>query len=135
MYKNILVAVALDHSTEYGKAFEVARLLADEGAEITALHVVEEIPAFVANEIPAEILTNRRGEAEAALKAEIGGLANVKAVSVIGHAGRTIVDHAEQADVDCIIISSHRPGLQDYFLGSTAHRVVRHAKCAVHVLR
>mgnify|MGYP001818089262 CR=1 FL=1 len=135
MYKNILVAVAMDHSTENGKAFEVARLLADEGAKVTALHIVEEIPAFVANEIPADVLSNRRKEAETALKAEIGGLPNVKAVAVIGHAGRTIVDHAEQANVDCIIISSHRPGLQDYFLGSTAHRVVRHAKCAVHVVR
>ncbi|MEP1200293.1 universal stress protein [Tateyamaria sp.] len=135
MYRNILVAVALDHSKENGKAFEVARLLADEGAEITALFVVEEIPGYVANEIPAEILSNRRNVAETELKTEIGGLPNVKAVAIIGHAGRTIVDHAEHENVDCIIISSHRPGLQDYFLGSTAHRVVRHAKCAVHVLR
>ncbi|MEO9574043.1 MAG: universal stress protein [Tateyamaria sp.] len=135
MYRNILVAIALDHSTENGKAFEVARLLTDEGAEMTALYVVEEIPAFAANEIPAEILSNRRKEAEAELKAEVGGIPNVKAVVVAGHAGRTIVDYAEQANVDCIIMCSHRPGLKDYFLGSTAHRVVRHAKCAVHVLR
>jgi nucleotide-binding universal stress UspA family protein len=52
-----------------------------------------------------------------------------------GHIGRTIADYAAEAAVDCIVIGSHRPGLTDYFLGSTAARVVRHAPCAVHVLR
>ena len=37
--------------------------------------------------------------------------------------------------VDLIIVASHRPGLQDYFLGSTAAKVVRHAKCSVLVIR
>jgi len=42
-----------------------------------------------------------------------------------------LVAHA----VDLIVIASHRPGLKDYFLGSTAGRVVRHSPCAVHVIR
>jgi nucleotide-binding universal stress UspA family protein len=54
---------------------------------------------------------------------------------VSGHAGRGIVEYADANDVDCIIIASHRPGLQNLFLGSTANRVVHHAKCTVHVLR
>ena len=117
------------------KAFEVARLLAEDDATITALHVIEEIPSYAATQIPDEVLIRRRPEAETELKAELGGVANVKPVVVSGHAGRTIVDYAKGSDIDCIVISSHRPGLQDYFLGSTAHRVVRHASCAVHVLR
>jgi nucleotide-binding universal stress UspA family protein len=135
MYKNILVAIALDHSPDTNKAIEVARLLADDDATITALHVIEEIPTFVAIDIPDEVLKRRRPEAETELKAELGGLTDVKPVVVSGHAGRTIVEYAVESDIDCIIISSHRPGLQDYFLGSTAQRVVRHAPCAVHVLR
>lgn len=135
MYKNILVAIALDHSPDSNKAIEVARLLSDDDATITALHVIEAIPAYVANEIPDEILSNRRPEAETELKAELGGLTDVKPLVVRGHAGRTIIDYAVASDIDCIVISSHRPGLQDYFLGSTAQRVVRHAPCAVHVLR
>ena len=46
-----------------------------------------------------------------------------------------ILEWAESNKVDCIIINSHKPGLQDYFLGSTAARVVRHAQCSVHVIR
>ncbi|WP_299865218.1 universal stress protein [uncultured Hoeflea sp.] len=135
MYKNILVAVALDQAHNSAAAFEVARALAAEGASITALHVLEEIPAYVAHYVPVEHAGSRRSEAEAGLKAELGGVADVKPVVMTGHAGPTIVSYAKEHGVDCIVIASHRPGLQDYFLGSTAGRVVRHAPCAVHVTR
>ncbi len=54
---------------------------------------------------------------------------------VKGHSARTIIDFARENGIECIIIGSHKPGLSDYFLGSTAARVVRHADCAVHVHR
>jgi universal stress protein F len=135
MYKNILVAIALDEGHDSAGAFEVARALAAKDASITALHVLEEIPAYVAHYIPVEHMSNRRSEAEAELKAELGGVTDVKPVVMSGHAGSTIVEYAAAHDIDCIVIASHRPGLQDYFLGSTASRVVRHAPCAVHVTR
>jgi universal stress protein F len=135
MYKNILVATALDHAHDIAAAFDIARALAAEGASLTALHVLEDIPAYAAQYVPAEQAGTRHAEAEAQLKADLGGVANVKPVVVSGHPGSTIVEYADDHDIDCIIIASHRPGLQDYFLGSTAGRVVRHAKCAVHVIR
>ena len=46
-----------------------------------------------------------------------------------------ILEYADDNEIDLIIINSHRPGLQDYLLGSTAAKVVRHAKCAVLVER
>ena len=54
---------------------------------------------------------------------------------VDGHSGRTILDYAADAGSDLIVIASHRPGMGDLLMGSTATQVVRHAKCAVHVLR
>ena len=56
-------------------------------------------------------------------------------VVITGHASRAIMDYAHDNDCDCIVIASHKPGLEDYFLGSTAARVVRHSRCNVHVLR
>ena len=53
----------------------------------------------------------------------------------IGHPYRTILDVADEKGADLIIIASHQPGLQDYLLGSTAAKVVRHAKCSVLVVR
>lgn len=135
MYKNILVATALDHAHDIAAAFDIARALASDGASMTALHVLEEIPAYAAQYVPAEQTGARYSEAEVRLKAELGGVTGVKPVVISGHPGSTIVDYAAAHDIDCIIIASHRPGLQDYFLGSTAGRVVRHAPCAVHVIR
>ena len=135
MYKNILVPIAPDHGADSANALEAARLLADSEARITALTVADEIPGYVVQQLPEGLLENTRGEMLAALKADLGGVAGVNADMVTGHAGRTIVDYADAHGADCIVIASHRPGLQDYFLGSTAARVVRHAKCTVVVIR
>jgi len=52
-----------------------------------------------------------------------------------GRSYSSILDVADEKEAELIIIASHRPGLQDYFLGSTASKVVRHAKCSVLVVR
>ncbi len=135
MYNSILVAIALDHSRDNAKAFDVARLLANDSGKITAINVLEEIPAYVASQIPEDLLERRVAESKVELIAELGDASVMEAVVVRGHAGRTIVNYASDENVDCIVISSHRPGMQDYFLGSTAQRVVRHATCAVHIIR
>lgn len=72
---------------------------------------------------------------EATLAEKIKDEVGVDVVVIEGHAGHTIVDYAAKNGVDCIVVASHRPGFQDYFLGSTAARVVRHAPCSVHVVR
>jgi len=135
MYKHILVPIALDH----GAGTEVALTIADElknpDGQITALTVVEPIPGFIANELPAGQLEQTKEDILAALKEEVGSHGDARAVVVSGHPGRTIVDFAIENGVDCIVVASHKPGLADYFLGSTAARVVRHAPCAVHVTR
>ncbi|MGI9464424.1 MAG: universal stress protein, partial [Aestuariivirgaceae bacterium] len=52
-----------------------------------------------------------------------------------GRPHHALVSLADEIDADLILIGSHDPGLQDYFLGSTASSVVRHAKCSVLVDR
>lgn len=135
MYNNILIAVALEHSPHANEALQVARTLANDSAHFTALHVIEELPNYVVSQIPDDLLADRKPEAQAELISELGGVPDVDPVVVYGHAGRTIVSFAEDKDVDCIVIASHKPGMQDLFIGSTAQRVVRHARCAVHILR
>lgn len=135
MYKNILVPMALEHNRDIGAAMDIARRLLDEGGKITALHVIEAIPGYAAVHLPDNYLEKRQSEAMASLKAELGGVGDVAAEVVTGHAGRTIEDYAEQHDNDCIVVASHQPGIQDFFLGSTAAWVVRHSRCSVHVIR
>ncbi|WP_027255925.1 universal stress protein [Leisingera aquimarina] len=135
MYKNILVPIAPDHGADSASSLQVARLLADNDARITALTVADEIPGYVVQQLPEGLLEDTRAEMLTALKSDLGGVKDIKADVVTGHAGRTINDYAEAHGADCIVIASHRPGLQDYFLGSTGARVVRHAKCTVVVIR
>lgn len=134
MYRNILVPVALDHERDVKAALAVAHSLAGEGAKITALTVIENVPSYIMAELPEGQIDRNREAAISALEAEIAD-SSVTPVVVTGHSARSILDYAEGHGVDCIVIASHRPGIEDYFLGSTAARVVRHAPCSVHVVR
>jgi nucleotide-binding universal stress UspA family protein len=135
MYKNILVPVLIDEIHDTQKSYLAARTLADEGANFTVLHVMETIPGFVATQIPGDVLAKSRLAAEKALKQSAAALPGASTCLESGHAGSFIVDYANKHAIDCIIMASHRPGIEDFFLGSTAARVVRHARCAVHVIR
>lgn len=135
MYKNILIPILLGERSETETPYLVARALADEGASFTVLHVMEPIPSYAETQIPADVLAKSRSEVEHALKQAAGALPGAEAILASGHAGRYIVDYAAEHKIDCIVMASHIPGLSNIFLGSTADRVVRHAKCAVHVIR
>lgn len=135
MYTNILVPVAPDHGAVIAQSMQAARALMSPGGRITVLTVIEAIPSYVAQYLPQDQQDKNRAEMEASLAAEFAGLPEVSVMVKVGHAAQTILDVAEDGKHDCVVIASHRPGLQDYFLGSTAARVVRHAQCGVHVLR
>lgn len=135
MYAHILVPVAPDHGAVIASSMKAARALLVPGGKITVLTVIEAIPSYVAQYLPQDQQDKNRAEVEAGLAAEFAGQADVAVQVKVGHAAQTILDVTEDAGHDCVVIASHRPGLQDYFLGSTAARVVRHAQCGVHVLR
>jgi universal stress protein F len=48
---------------------------------------------------------------------------------------RRILSMAERVGADLIVMPAHRVRFADYLLGSNASKVVRHAKCSVHVVR
>jgi nucleotide-binding universal stress UspA family protein len=135
MYKHILVPVSLDDDRDVERAIKVARKLAGKDGKITLLHVVEHIPGYAITYLSPEYLAERRKAVVAELKAMAANIPNGDSDVVTGHAGRTILDWAFKNNVDCIVIASHRPGMQDMLLGSTATQVVRHATCSVHVVR
>ncbi|MZR12610.1 universal stress protein [Maritimibacter sp. DP07] len=135
MYKNILVPIAFDEARDSKTALEIAHAISEEGAKITALHVVEEIPSYVAQYLPEGQMAKNLHEIEDSLTDKIKDEIGVDVKVVEGHAAQSIVDYAASNGIDCIVVASHRPGVQDYFLGSTAARVVRHASCSVHVVR
>jgi len=134
MYKNILVPMALDHGIGE-TSVEIARLLLAEGGQITALHVHEAPQNTVTAYVDDAAIEGAFARAKDILDARVAKMPGVMAKIVSGHSGRTIIDTATDMQADCIVLGSHKPGLMDYFLGSTAARVVQHAPCAVHVAR
>lgn len=134
MYKKILVPMALDHGIS-PQTLHIAKALCDADGEIIALHVYEAPQGAVSAYLDAETVRAGFENAKRRLEEKLANLPDVKPILVKGHSARTIIDFAAENDVDCIVIGSHKPGLSDYFLGSTASRVVRHAHCSVHVQR
>ncbi len=135
MYDHIVIPVEIAEAETYQHAAKIAAALSNEAAKITLLHVVEPIPTYVTTYIPPEIQTESRDAAKQGLSDMAKTLGIENTALVLGSAGRSIVDWAEENDADCIVIKSHKPEFSDYFLGSTAAWVVRHAKTNVHVLR
>ncbi|WP_194097969.1 universal stress protein [Marivivens aquimaris] len=135
MYKHILVPIAFDHAYDGFDPVEVAKRLAAPDAQITLIHVIEEIPSYALSYMPMDMMAETREAIRKELGARAASTPNCQAYVIDGHAGRSILDWAEEHGVDLIVMASHHPGLGDYLLGSTAARVVRHAQCAVHVMR
>ena len=136
MFKTILVPIDIAHTNSSQSILEIAAKNASEDANIILLNIVEEIPKWAAVELPASIQEKSVKESQEALDAIAAASASKPEVVVrIGHPYQTILDEAEKRGVELIVIASHKPGLQDYLLGSTAAKVVRHAKCSVLVVR
>jgi nucleotide-binding universal stress UspA family protein len=134
MYDHIIVPMALDHG--FGATgLALAQTLLNEGGRITALHVYEQPSGAVSAYLDEDTVRLAFAAAEAKLTSRMANVPNAEGVVIKGHSGRAIIDYATSNTADCIIIGSHKPGLIDYLLGSTAARVVRHAPCAVHVMR
>ncbi len=134
MYRKVLVPMALDHGLS-SQTLAIAQALAGDGGEIIALHVYEAPQGSVTAYLDADVVAEGFSQAKAQLAEKLTGLSGIKAEIIKGHTYRTIIDYAGAHDIECIVIGSHKPGLSDYLLGSTAARVVRHAPCAVHVHR
>ncbi len=136
MYKSILLPIDLSEIERARMMIDLARKLAGKDTRIRLLNIVVDIPAFVAAQVPNEVITTAMSTARETLEGLIGA-ASIKADAEVrsGKPGSTILTSADECGADLIIIGSHKPGLQDYFLGSTAARVVRHAQCSVLVMR
>lgn len=135
MYKHILVPISFDNDRDAAGATRVARLLAGKDGRITLLHVMEQIPGYVISYVPRDYLAESHKAVETELHKMASELPRAEGVLVEGHSGRTILDWANANGVDCIVIASHRPGMSNLIMGSTATQVVRHANCAIHVIR
>lgn len=135
MYKTILVPTDLHNEESTIKMLKKASVLSNSG-EIELLHVLDAVPAFATTELPIHIMEEQLPKAEETLSNLIKRSAvNAKTEIRKGQSYSNIINEAKKIGADLILINSHKPGLADYLLGSTAAKVVRHAPCSVLVER
>ena len=136
MYQTILIPIDVAHIENAESMLDTARQQGAPECRYVLLNVIEEMPVWVASSFPAGILDESQQSSHKELS-RLAEAANINAsIDVrLGHSYRTILTVADEIEADLIVIASHRPGLEDYFLGSVAAKVVRHAKCSVLVMR
>lgn len=140
MFNKILVPVDLSQSDAGGATLSAAAERVKRGdSKLLLLTVIGDVPNLVAAQLPANYAATASQEAKDKLDAlakEHGLEEGSYEVAVRqGTVYDEILSMAEESGVDLIAISSHKPGISDYLLGSVAAKVVRHAKCSVLVVR
>ncbi|PVB59271.1 universal stress protein [Labrenzia sp. 011] len=140
MFKKILVPL---DPAEPGFAEEAlakaSQFATDYGARIHLLAVCPEVQSFVASQLP-EGWQQREIEATGLILDKIGAGLKVPEGMVdcqvrMGTVYHEVIEEAEKTGCDLILMTSHKPGLSTYFIGSNAAHIVRHAPCSVMVLR
>jgi len=139
MYRNILVPVDLDEPSSWEKSLPTAAALARcFDAPLALVTVVpdwnlilEVQRAPIAYREFLEIARARINALAETVDAPTPPACHVESGSIYGG----ILAAAERIGADLIVLSSHRPQMQDYLLGANASRVVRHARCSVFVVR
>jgi nucleotide-binding universal stress UspA family protein len=140
MYKNILVPVDIAETDLAKPAIETACALAKatDGA-VRLINVLPMTPVMLAEYVPPDFDTQQRKTAEEALNALAGHCtlpaAHISSTVRQGGIYHEVLEEAQAMGADLIVMSSHRPAMRTYFLGSNAGHVVRYAKCSVLVVR
>ncbi len=135
MPKSILIPVAIDHEPMTARKIAVARSLLDPGGLITLLTVLEQIPGFAAEFVTVKSENHLTDRIMQKLKSVAGDASDIQCKVITGKAGVRIPAFANEIGADLIIVGAHDANAMEYFLGSTAARVVRRAPCSVYVLR
>jgi nucleotide-binding universal stress UspA family protein len=140
MYKHILVPVDLADPTLAKPSIETAISLARaSGGTIRLLNVLPMTPVMLAEYVPPDFDEQQRQSAEEALGiiAKECGFDAERVSTAVRQGGiyHEILEEAKAIGADLIVMSSHRPAMKTYFLGSNAGHVVRYARCSVLVVR
>jgi nucleotide-binding universal stress UspA family protein len=140
MYTSILVPIDLGDSDLAKPAVSTAATLATTfNARVRLINVLPMTPVMLAEYVPANFDAQQRQSCEEAIAivAEESGIAPDRISTVVRQGGiyHEILEEAVEINADLIVMSSHRPAMKTYFLGSNAGHVVRYAKCSVLVVR
>jgi nucleotide-binding universal stress UspA family protein len=140
MFKSILVPIDLADAELAKPAIATAATLSQTwNGTVRLLNVLPMTPVMLAEYVPADFDAQQRQAAEEALAivARESGIEPQRISSAVRQGGiyHEVLEEAASMHADLIVMTSHRPAMRTYFLGSNAGHVVRYAKCSVLVVR
>ncbi|HET7847671.1 MAG TPA: universal stress protein [Pseudolabrys sp.] len=140
MYKQILVPIDLSDTELARPAIDTAVSLSNlSGGSVRLVNVLPLTPVMLAEYVPPDFDAQQRRAAEDAMRIVIAecGLPPERVSGKVRQGGiyHEVLEEAQAFGADLIVMSSHRPAMRTYFLGSNAGHVVRYAKCSVLVVR
>jgi nucleotide-binding universal stress UspA family protein len=140
MFSSILVPLDLADTDLARPAISTAAALSQSSnGKIRLLNVLPMTPVMLAEYVPADFDIQQRQTSEEALAiiAQESGMDPSRISTAVRQGGiyHEILEEAAAVKADLIVMTSHRPAMRTYFLGSNAGHVVRYAKCSVLVVR
>lgn len=137
MFKTILVPVDPAEASFAEQALAKAKQFkAEYGTTVQLLAVCPDVQAFVASQLPDDFREQEQAHAQKMLQDIADDLGEGTKTTVrFGTVYHEVLEEAEKVGADLILMTSHKPGLSTYFIGSNAAHIVRHASCSVMVLR
>ena len=140
MFRSILVPIDLADTELAKPAIATAATLSKTwDGSVRLLNVLPLTPVMLAEYVPADFDTQQRQTAEEALAivAQESGIERDHISYAVRQGGiyHEILEEAATVKAELIVMTSHRPAMRTYFLGSNAGHVVRYAKCSVLVVR
>ncbi len=132
MYEKIIVAVDTAQMEKGERVLTRAAHMLAPGGALVLVNVVEDVPSYISVSDPIDLTVAARKDADTKL-GQLCERAGINAVIEIrqGPPAREILGAAEDYHADLILVASHIPDVSNYFIGATADRIVRHAKCSV----
>ena len=132
MFQSILVPIDLADTDLARPAIETAASLSKSSGGVVRL-------VMLAEYVPPDFELQQRQSSEEALAivARESGIESRRISVTVRQGGiyHEVLEEAADVGADLIVMTSHRPSMQSYFLGSNAGHVVRYAKCSVLVVR
>ncbi|MET4654881.1 MULTISPECIES: universal stress protein [unclassified Exiguobacterium] len=139
MYQHILLAVdGSDHSVRAAEeAIKIARLSPDSQVEVVFVADFGKIKDDVLHTKGTAGLEVARRKRLAPVEEKLEAADVSYYVTILrGEPGPTIVDHANQKQVDLTIIGSRGlNSLQEMMLGSVSHKIAKRVKCPVLIVK
>ena len=141
MFKKILVPLHLKYVDNHEKLFEGALKLLDKDEGILSLLYVNENrahgPVYPILDEENEKDYNHQMFSELKKIVKKYSLPEDKIIFKIrdGSAHSEIIDEAQSTKPDSIVMMATKPGIRNYFISSTAERVIRHVTCSIFVIR